>query len=141
MNENLRTKILSGLNDRQAEAVQAGLGPVLVLAGAGSGKTKVLTHRIAYLIAEQMFPAENILALTFTNKAAKEMQSRVERVLGLPMAPVGFNRSFGLGGIPTMGTFHSVCAKILRNEIDALGYTKNYVIYDDDDQSKIFREI
>src|SRR5512135_2356411 len=92
--------IFAGLNDRQAEAVRAPLGPVLVLAGAGSGKTKVLTHRIAYLISEGMFKAENILALTFTNKAAKEMQGRVERIISG-------------AGMPTMGTFHSVCMRIL----------------------------
>lgn len=120
--------IFVGLNDRQAQAVRAPLGPVLVLAGAGSGKTKVLTHRIAYLIAEQIYKPENILALTFTNKAAKEMQSRVERIISG-------------SGMPTMGTFHSVCLRILRKEIEALGYSKNFVIYDDDDQEKVLREI
>ncbi|GAC1413412.1 MAG: hypothetical protein NVSMB66_5320 [Candidatus Doudnabacteria bacterium] len=121
-------KILEGLNDRQQQAVTAPLGPVLVLAGAGSGKTKVLTHRIAYLISENLFKAENILALTFTNKAAKEMQSRV-------------NNIFPHLGMPVMGTFHSVCARLLRQEITRLGYTRGFVIMDSDDQTKIFRDI
>ena len=121
--------ILAGLNDRQEIAVTAKLGPALVLAGAGSGKTKVLTHRIAYLITEKLFTADEILALTFTNKAAKEMQARIEKILDAK------------SGIPLMGTFHSICAKILRQEIDALGYTKRFVIYDDDDQSKVLKEI
>ncbi len=123
-----REEILLNLNDRQAQAVIAPLGPVLVLAGAGSGKTKVLTHRIAYLISEQLFRAENILALTFTNKAAKEMQGRVQKII------TG-------AGMPMMGTFHSICLRILRQEIQALGYNKSFVIYDDDDQDKVFREI
>ncbi len=121
-------KVLQGLNDRQTKAVTARLGPVLVLAGAGSGKTKVLTHRIAYLISEGLFKSENILALTFTNKAAKEMQGRVQSL-------------FPNIGMPTMGTFHSICARILRQEIQALGYTKGFVIIDDDDQGKILKEI
>lgn len=128
-------KILEGLNPKQIEAVTAPLGPVLVLAGAGSGKTKVLTHRIAFLTsgapygsADFSFKAENILALTFTNKASKEMQERVQRIFP------------GIGS-PTMGTFHSVCAKILRQEISALGYTRGFVIMDDEDQTKILRDI
>src|SRR5580765_624277 len=118
MPTDIKQKILAGLNDRQAQAVTAPLGPVLVLAGAGSGKTKVLTHRIAYLISENLFKAENILALTFTNKAAKEMQGRVQSI-------------FPYIGMPTMGTFHSVCARLLRQEIQHLGYTKGFVIVDD----------
>ncbi len=138
---------LYGLNERQKQAVTARLGPVLVLAGAGSGKTKVLTHRIAYLIAERIFAAENILALTFTNKAAKEMQ---ERIAGLNAKAGGARknpseimraRNLIIKGFPAMGTFHSVCAKILRNEIAALGYARNYTICDDDDQLKIIRDI
>ncbi len=124
----LRNKILENLNERQQQAVTAPLGPVLVLAGAGSGKTKVLTHRIGYLISEKLFKPENILALTFTNKAAKEMQSRVQNI-------------FPHMGMPTMGTFHSVCARLLRQEITLLGYTRGFVIMDSDDQIKIFRDI
>ncbi|MBU6447861.1 UvrD-helicase domain-containing protein [Patescibacteria group bacterium] len=120
--------ILKNLNDRQVQAVTAGLGPVLILAGAGSGKTKVLTHRIAHLISENLFKPDNILALTFTNKAAKEMQQRVQDI-------------FPHLGMPTMGTFHSVCARILRQEIHNLGYTKSFVIFDDDDQQKLLKEI
>lgn len=128
MNSEFNQKILAGLNDRQQQAVQAPLGPVLVLAGAGSGKTKVLTHRIAYLISEGLYKADQILALTFTNKASKEMQSRVQSI-------------FPHLGMPTMGTFHSVCARILRQEIQRLGYTRSFVIFDDDDQSKVIKEI
>jgi DNA helicase II / ATP-dependent DNA helicase PcrA len=128
MKTDIQDKIFAGLNDRQEQAVKAPLGPVLVLAGAGSGKTKVLTHRIAYLIANKYFSPENILALTFTNKAAKEMQERVQKI-------------FGAKGIPTMGTFHSVCAKILRQEIDRIGYTRRFVIFDAEDQLKLIRDI
>jgi DNA helicase-2/ATP-dependent DNA helicase PcrA len=128
MNPEIQAKILENLNDRQQHAVTAPLGPVLVLAGAGSGKTKVLTHRIAYLISENLFKPDNILALTFTNKAAKEMLARVNNIFP------------GLG-IPVMGTFHSVCARILRQEISRLGYTRGFIIIDSDDQAKIFRDI
>src|SRR5258708_2067449 len=121
-------KIFENLNERQKQAVRAPLGPVLVLAGAGSGKTKVLTHRIAYLTAQNLYKPGQILALTFTNKAAKEMASRLHNI-------------FPNIGAPTMGTFHSVCAKILRQEIQRLGYSRSFVIFDDDDQHKILREI
>jgi DNA helicase-2/ATP-dependent DNA helicase PcrA len=124
---------LSSLNDKQMEAVIAPLGPVLVLAGAGSGKTRVLTYRIAYIIEQGLMPAGNILALTFTNKAAKEMQERVLKLLG--------NTGAVKTGLPTLGTFHSVCARILRNEIQALGYSRGFTIYDADDQLKVYREI
>ena len=120
---------LAGLNPRQREAVTAPLGPVLVLAGAGSGKTKVLTSRVAWLIATGQFGAASILALTFTNKAAKEMQARVGALLG------------GSAATPTMGTFHSVCARILRTEISALGYSRSFAIYDADDQARVLKDI
>ncbi len=123
---------LSGLNDRQKQAVAAPLGPVLVLAGPGSGKTKTLTHRIAYIIEKKLVKPSNILALTFTNKAAKEMKSRVAVLLA---------RFQSAAEHLTMGTFHSVCAKILRHEIKALGYGQDFVIYDTDDQQKLLREI
>ncbi len=145
-------ELLEGLNEKQREAVTAPLGPVLVLAGAGSGKTKVLTHRIAYLISEKIFAPENILALTFTNKAAKEMQGRIVRLAQGSSSGAGMaagadyyaNRArnlFAIKGMPIMGTFHSICARILRNEIAALGYTGHFTICDDDDQSKIIKEI
>jgi len=144
LNETNASKIFSGLNDRQRQAVEVGLGPVLVLAGAGSGKTKVLTHRIAYLIATRQFQAENILALTFTNKAAKEMQSRIDAMLrpgySQPDNYMG-RRQLITSGMPLLGTFHSVCARILRQEIQTLGYSRNFVIFDDDDQQKIIRDI
>lgn len=120
---------LSTLNDRQRSAVTAPTGPVLVLAGAGSGKTRALAYRIAYLIAQKVVAAQNILALTFTNKAAKEMSERVSKLLG------------GLGAGPTMGTFHSVCARILRRDIGVLGYTSEFSIYDADDQIRVFKGI
>jgi DNA helicase-2/ATP-dependent DNA helicase PcrA len=136
--------IVSGLNGRQKMAVEAPLGPVLVLAGAGSGKTKVLTHRIAYLIANGSFQAENILALTFTNKAAKEMQSRIDRMIRPGHVSEDDPRSrmrLITAGIPLLGTFHSVCARILRQEIQMLGYSRSFVIFDDEDQQKVIRDI
>ncbi len=123
---------LSSLNENQKQAVTAPLGPVLLLAGPGSGKTKTLTHRIAYIIEKKMVDPSNILSLTFTNKASKEMRQRVGVLLAKHKAAV---ESL------TMGTFHSVCAKILRHEIQALGYGKDFVIYDTDDQQKTIREI
>jgi DNA helicase II / ATP-dependent DNA helicase PcrA len=122
---------LSILNTKQQEAVTAPMGPVLVLAGAGSGKTRVLTYRIAYLIEQGLVAPEQILALTFTNKAAKEVQERVHALLGTRT---------GLAS-PTLGTFHSVCARILRKEIYVLGYAPGFTIFDADDQLKIIREI
>ncbi len=123
---------LSSLNDAQKQAVTADLGPVLVLAGPGSGKTKTLTFRIAYVIEKKLVHPANILALTFTNKAAKEMRQRVEKLL---------SRFKSAAEQLTMGTFHSVCARILRKEIPALGYASNFVIFDTDDQLKLLREI
>ena len=123
---------LSSLNDAQKQAVTAPLGPVLVLAGPGSGKTKTLTFRIAYIIEKRLINPVNILALTFTNKAAKEMRARVRKLL---------SRFQGVSEQLTMGTFHSVCARILRKEISALGYSPNFTIFDTDDQHKVIREI
>ncbi len=123
---------LTSLNLKQREAVEAPLGPVLILAGPGSGKTKTLTHRIAYIIEKRMVHPANILALTFTNKAAKEMRERVEKLL---------SRFVGATEQLTMGTFHAVCAKILRSEIKALGYSPDFVIYDTQDQQKVIKEI
>ena len=123
---------ISSLNSRQKQAVTASLGPVLVLAGPGSGKTKTLTFRIAYIIEKKMVHPDNILALTFTNKAAKEMRERVNKLL---------IRMPGAAERLTMGTFHSVCSRILRKEIKSLGYGQDFVIFDSDDQSKIYKEI
>ena len=114
--------ILSKLNDKQRLAVTTVDGPVLIIAGAGSGKTRALTHRIAYLISSGKARPYNILAVTFTNKAAGEMKERVKKLLG------------GVRTLPTIGTFHSVCARILRQEIEALGYKRSFTIYDRDDQ-------
>lgn len=124
---------ISSLNKQQLAAVTAPLGPVLVLAGAGSGKTRVLTFRVAYLIEQKLVTSGNILALTFTNKAAKEMQTRVMKLLANPKQSAA--------GLPTMGTFHSVCARILRKEIAALGYGRDFSIFDSADQLKVLREV
>jgi DNA helicase-2/ATP-dependent DNA helicase PcrA len=118
----------AGLNPQQQQALHAGLGPVLVLAGPGSGKTRVLTHRIAHLISELGVNPYNILAVTFTNKAAKEMNTRVENLLG--------GRPRGL----TLGTFHSICARLLRVEHAHLPVKQNFVIYDSDDQVGLVRQ-
>jgi DNA helicase-2/ATP-dependent DNA helicase PcrA len=125
-------KILDNLNDRQQEAVKVKEVPTLVIAGAGSGKTKVLTHRIAYLIYQKKINPGNILAVTFTNKAAQEMKDRIEFI----------SKDISNGSMMKglwMGTFHSVCARILRQEIDILGYDKNFVIYDKGDQLSMIR--
>lgn len=124
---------LSVLNEKQTQAVTAPLGPVLVLAGAGSGKTRVLTYRIAYLIEQELVKPDKILALTFTNKAAKEMQERVTKLLQDKLADTV--------SLPTLGTFHSVCAKLLRREIHSLGYSRSFVILDTEDQLKVIKEI
>lgn len=116
------TTLLDGLNEQQRAAVTVADGPVLVLAGPGSGKTRVLTHRIAYLIQEMRVPPMGIIAVTFTNKAAGEMRSRVEGLLG--------DKLRGL----QIGTFHSICARLLRREHEHLPYGVDYVIYDTDDQ-------
>ena len=118
-------ELLEGLNEPQREAVTHGEGPLLILAGAGSGKTRVLTHRIAHLIYTDQAQAGEILAITFTNKAAKEMAGRVERLLGR-----------GTRGMWLM-TFHSACARILRAEAERLGYTRQFTIYDQADARRL----
>lgn len=124
--------ILEGLNTAQADAVTTTTGPVLILAGAGSGKTKTLTHRIAYLIsAEQVWPNE-ILAVTFTNKAAKEMRER----LGVLLQQDSSSRGF----MPWMGTFHGICVRLLRQDGAAIGIQPNYVIYDEDDRQGLIKQ-
>lgn len=120
---------LDMLNDRQREAVLQTEGPVLILAGAGSGKTRVLTQRIAYLIEEKHVNPWNILAITFTNKAAEEMRERVDSIVG-----------FGAESI-WVSTFHSMCVRILRRYIDRLGYDTNFTIYDTDDSKSVMKEI
>ena len=115
------------LNDVQKAAVESFGKPVLIFAGAGSGKTRVLTHKIAHLIKNNLVDAENILALTFTNKAAEEMRHRVQKIIKSKSALV------------TMGTFHSVCAKMLRSEIHNLGYTSEFSIFDVQDQTSLFK--
>ena len=123
--------LLSSLNPQQAEAVQATEGPLLILAGAGSGKTRVITVRIAYLIAEKGVAPHNILAVTFTNKAAGEMRGRVEKLL----------KGQKLQSAPLISTFHSLCVRILRQDIEKLeeGYKKSFTIYDTDDSQKVVK--
>lgn len=121
--------IYDSLNDMQKKAVYQTEGPVLILAGAGSGKTRVLTHRIAYLIEEKGVNPWNILAITFTNKASGEMRERVDQLVG-----------FGSESI-WVSTFHSACVRILRRFIDRLGYDTNFTIYDTDDQKSLMKEV
>lgn len=121
--------IYDKLNEPQREAVYHTDGPLLILAGAGSGKTRVLTHRIAYLIGERGVDAWNILAITFTNKAAEEMRQRVDNLVG-----------FGAKSV-WVSTFHSACVRILRRFIDRLGYENHFTIYDTDDQKTLIKEV
>ena len=123
--------ILAELNSQQQEAVRFTKGPLLILAGAGSGKTRTLTHRAVYLILEKQIPPENILLLTFTNKAAGEMKERIVKLL---TDNPNYHLSPNTYHLPYAGTFHSFCAKILRKEGHLLGYSPNFVIYDDQDQ-------
>ena len=119
--------ILKGLNDKQYEAVVITEGPCLVIAGAGSGKTKVLTHKIAYLIGEKQVKPWNILAITFTNKAANEMKERIENLVGDVAADIW------------MGTFHSICVRILRRFIDRIGFDSSFIIFDTSDQRTLVK--
>ena len=121
--------IYDTLNDKQRQGVEATEGPVLILAGAGSGKTRVLTHRIAYLMEEEGVSPWYILAITFTNKAAKEMRDRVDKLIG-----------FGSEQI-WVATFHATCVRILRRYADRLGYDNNFTIYDPDDQKTVMKDI
>src|SRR2546429_2097314 len=123
--------LLSQLNEQQREAVTSADGPLLILAGAGSGKTRVIAHRITYLIAERGIWPRNILAVTFTNKAAEEMRNRVNRIL----------EGLELGSVPLISTFHSLCVRVLRRDIEALnaGYSRAFTIYDQDDTVRLTR--
>ncbi|MCH5210958.1 MAG: DNA helicase PcrA [Oscillospiraceae bacterium] len=122
------SNLLDNLNDRQKEAVMATEGPVLVIAGAGSGKTTVLVNRIAYMISQKHIKPWNILAITFTNKAANEMKERCEHLLGDNVKDMW------------VGTFHAMCSRILRTCIDLIGYTRNFIIYDTSDTRTIIKE-
>lgn len=126
-NPNLSSDTLLNLNEQQKEAVTYTGGPLLVLAGAGSGKTKVLTNRVAYFISQGLIKPENALLLTFTNKAATEMKERIFKITG--------------GDGPVTGTFHSFCAKVLRIDGEYIKIPKNFVIYDDSDQKETVKEI
>src|SRR5437588_5274566 len=124
--------LLADLNEPQQQAVTTTEGPVLILAGPGSGKTRVITHRIAYLVQHEHVSPWRILAVTFTNKAAKEMRERLEKL-------VGINESKEM----TIGTFHAICARVLRIEADylaPLGLTKSFVILDTDDQTTLIKQ-
>lgn len=135
---------LDELNERQRAGVEAAHGPVLVIAGAGSGKTKMLTSRIVHLMSEHGVPAHNILAVTFTNKAAGEMRERVSRALGLhPDAltpPPPWVRGSASLSQPTIGTFHAICTRLLRREIERTPYKQQFVIYDDSDQLSLVKD-
>jgi DNA helicase-2/ATP-dependent DNA helicase PcrA len=124
--------LLKDLNPAQADAVKTTSGPLLILAGAGSGKTKTLTHRIAYLIANEKVWPNEILAVTFTNKAAREMRER----LGVLLGQDGRARNF----MPWMGTFHGICVRLLRMDGDKVGISPNYVIYDEDDRQGLIKQ-
>ena len=126
-------QFLEKLNPQQREAVETVNGPILILAGAGSGKTRVITYRIAYLVEHEGVPADQILAVTFTNKAASEMAERVDKLVG--------SRSVAK---PAISTFHSFCVRTLRRDIQALqvngkGFTKDFVIYDENDQQMVVK--
>ena len=121
--------LLDELNDKQYDAVVNTEGPCLVIAGAGSGKTKVLTHKIAYLIDEKNVKPWNILAITFTNKAANEMKDRVEKLVG------------DIAKDMWIGTFHAICVRILRKFIDRLGFDSSFVIFDTSDQKTMVKQI
>ena len=122
-------ELLTGMNDKQTEAVLQTEGPLLVLAGAGSGKTRVLTHRVAYLIEHNNVMPWRILAITFTNKAAKEMRERVIKLLGPD------------GNDVWVSTFHALCVRILRRDADKLGYNRAFTIADPGEQRTLIKRV
>ena len=132
MHARVDSDFLSQLNEQQREAVLATEGPLLILAGAGSGKTRVIAHRIAYLIAEKKVPSWNIVAVTFTTKAADEMRQRVQRLL----------HTQERNDLPLVSTFHSLCVRILRQDIEKLNdkYTRRFTIYDTDDSIRLIKQ-
>jgi DNA helicase-2/ATP-dependent DNA helicase PcrA len=139
--------IFNGLNQEQIEAVKTTKGPVLILAGAGSGKTKALTHRVAYLIREMNVSPYNILVVTFTNKAAQEMMKRISvllqansSLLTAKSKPLAVSRE-RQAILPWAGTFHSICCKILRKEISQLGFRRSFTIYDEDDSLSAIKHV
>ncbi|WP_188455208.1 DNA helicase PcrA [Virgibacillus oceani] len=121
--------LLKGLNKEQQQAVKHTDGPLLIMAGAGSGKTRVLTHRIAYLLSEKEVAPRNVLAITFTNKAAREMKERVRKLVGVDSEQIW------------VSTFHSMCVRILRRDIDRIGYNRNFTILDSSDQLSVIKQI
>lgn len=123
------SELLKGLNDKQREAAEYIDGPLLILAGAGSGKTRVLTYKMAYLLEEQIVKPWEILAITFTNKAAKEMKERAENLIG------------STGNDIWLGTFHSICVRILKREIESIGYGREFNIFDELDKEKVIKEV
>jgi len=129
----MHSDLLDGLNPEQQKAVKTTEGPLLILAGAGSGKTKTLTHRVAYLVKNQLATSSQILGVTFTNKAAKEMRERVANLLG----DNAEHRSF----MPYMGTFHSMCVKILRIDGQYIGLPSNFVIFDESDRTALIKQL
>ncbi|MEC1179768.1 UvrD-helicase domain-containing protein [Metasolibacillus meyeri] len=128
--EQITKNLLAGMNSQQQEAVKATEGPLLIMAGAGSGKTRVLTHRIAYLVVEKEVYPSKILAITFTNKAAREMRERIDNLLGN-----------GTGERMWVSTFHSMCVRILRRDIDKLGFSKSFSILDSSDQLTVVKNV
>lgn len=123
----MKIELLDKLNEPQRQAVLHAGGPLLLLAGAGSGKTRALTHRVAYLIRERGVQPWRIMAVTFTNKAAAEMRERLEQLVD--------------GEPPWVATFHASCVRILRREIKHLGYNSDFTIYDDQDQQRLLRDL
>lgn len=119
--------LLSSLNPAQQEAVQQTDGPLLILAGAGSGKTRVIAHRIAYLVSERLAHPDEVMAVTFTNKAAQEMRERVEKLLDTDCRAMW------------VSTFHSLCARLLRREAPAIGLSRDFTIYDSADQQSVIK--